>query len=280
MQVPILTYHGVNVAGNEYAGNDHVAFAADLELIHALGLRIIPAQWLVDNLLGRAAHDLQRCVVLTCDDGSNFDYYDLDHPEHGSQRSFFNALLDFRRRHGRAAQPDLHLTAFVIADPQARASMDVSCLVGRNWMQQEWWRAAQASGLIGIENHSWDHNHPCLDSPGPHGLARGDFHAVASEEQAEFEITQAQEYIAAQMAPRQPRLFCYPFGHVNDFLSRDWLPRRGPEVGLDAAFGDGATPVNADSDRWNLPRYICGWHWRSPEQLRGILLGADASAAA
>ena len=87
MQVPILTYHGVNVAGNEYAGNDHVAFAADLELIHALGLRIVPAQWLVDNLLGRAGHDLRRCVVLTCDDGSNFDYYDLDHPEHGSQRS-------------------------------------------------------------------------------------------------------------------------------------------------------------------------------------------------
>jgi hypothetical protein len=28
------------------------------------------------------------------------------------------------------------------------------------------------------------------------------------------------------------------------------------------------------SDRWNLPRYICGWHWRSPEALRAILESA------
>ena len=36
--------------------------------------------------------------------------------------------------------------------------------------------------------------------------------------------------------------------------------------------GDGATPVTLQSDRWNLPRYICGWHWKSPETLRTILL--------
>ncbi|TDR43008.1 polysaccharide deacetylase [Tahibacter aquaticus] len=271
MQVPILTYHGVNIAGNDYDGNDHVAFAADLELIHQLGLRIVPVQWVIDRLLGRSERDLNGCVALTCDDGSNFDYYDLDHPVHGLQQGFFSALLDFRRRHGRDAQPDLHLTAFVIADPAARARMDTACLVGRNWMQQEWWRPAQASGLIGIENHSWDHNHPCLDSPGPHDLARGDFFAVANEAQAEFEIEQAQRYIAAQISPQVPRLFCYPFGHVNSFLKDDWLPRRGEQVGLDAAFGDGAVPASLHSERWNVPRYICGWHWKTPDALREIL---------
>ena len=42
---------------------------------------------------------------------------------------------------------------------------------------------------------------------------------------------------------QRPRLFCYPFGHISEFLHDDWLPRRGPQIGLDAAFGDGATPV-------------------------------------
>lgn len=279
MQVPVLTYHGVNIAGGDYAGNDHVAFAADLDAIHALGLRIVPLQWVVDQLLGRAQRDLRRCVALTCDDGSNFDYYDLDHPEHGRQLSFYNALRGFRARHGAAAQPQLHLTAFVIADPAARARMDSACLVGRDWMQSAWWRSAQDSGLIAIENHSWDHNHPCLDSPGPHGLVRGDFHAVADADQAEFQIARAQQFLAIQLAPHSPRLFCYPFGHVNDYLSREWLPRRGAAVGLDAAFGDAAAPVTLQSYRWNLPRYVCGWHWRTPQALRDLLVAATAAAA-
>jgi hypothetical protein len=54
-------------------------------------------------------------------------------------------------------------------------------------------------------------------------------------------------------------------------LYKEWLPERGPQVGLDAAFGDGATPVTPASDRWNLPRYICGWHWKKPDELRAIL---------
>jgi hypothetical protein len=143
VRVPILTYHGVNIAGNDYLGNDHVAFAADLALIQRLGLRIVPVAWVVDNLQGRTQRDLTDCVALTCDDGSDFDYHDLDHPQHGRQRSFYNTLLDFRGEHGRDAQPGLHLTSFVIADPVARAEMDRSCLVGRDWMNAAWWRAAQ-----------------------------------------------------------------------------------------------------------------------------------------
>lgn len=271
MRVPILTYHGVNIAGNDYGNNDHVAFAADLDAIHARGLSIVPVRHVVDQLLGRATRDLSRCVALTCDDGSNFDYHDLDHPEHGPQKSFYNALLDFRARHGADAQPGLHLTSFVIADPAARDAMDRLCLVGRDWMREDWWLAAQSSGLVDIENHSWDHNHPCLPSPGPAGLARGDFHDVADDAKAQFEIAQAQDYLAPRLAPHATSLFCYPFGHVSEFLRTDWLPRRGPALGLDAAFGDGAAPTTMESDRWNVPRYICGWHWKSPQELAALL---------
>ena len=62
-RVPILAYHAINIAGNDYADNDHVAFAADLRLIDDLGLRIVPAHWVVDQLLGTTNRDLSRCVV-------------------------------------------------------------------------------------------------------------------------------------------------------------------------------------------------------------------------
>lgn len=269
MRVPVLTYHSNNVAGNDYTGNDHVAFAADLRLIDDLGLSIVPLQRVIDRLLGRHADDLDRCVALTCDDGTDLDWRDIDWPGCGIQRSFCNCLRDFRADRA-ARQPHLHLTSFVIADPGARARMDRECLYGRDWMHDDWWRNAEASGLVTIGNHSWDHNHPCLPSPGPHGLERGDFAAVTTEAQAEFEIAGAQDFLHEKIG-RVPTTFCYPFGHVGAFLHGDWLPRRGPGIGLDAAVGDGATPVTLASDRWNLPRYICGWHWKTPEELRAIL---------
>jgi peptidoglycan/xylan/chitin deacetylase (PgdA/CDA1 family) len=270
MRVPVLTYHSNNIAGNDYTGNDHVAFAADLRLIDDLGLRIVPLQEVVDRLLGRRDDDLHNCVALTCDDGTDFDHVDIDHPTDGLQRSLFNCLRDFRNLRGDEAQPDLHLTSFVISDPSARELMDKACMVGRGWMNETWWRKVDSSGLMAIENHSWDHNHPCLPTPGPHSLVRGNFLAITTEAQAEFEITQAQDYLAARLG-RRPRLFCYPFGHISEYLYKDWLPTRGPQVGLDAAFGDGATRITAESDRWNLPRYICGWHWKTPDELRAIL---------
>ena len=271
MRVPVLTYHAVNIAGNDYADNDHVALAEDLRLIDRLGLRVVPLQWVVEQRLGIASRDLDGCVALSCDDGSDFDFHDLDHPAHGLQRSLFNILGDFIAVHGRNAQPDLHLTSFVIASPDARAHIDRGALVGRGWMREDWWSLAEASGLMAIENHSWDHNHPTLPTPGVDGMPRGSFHAVDNELRAEAEIADAARYIDARIAPRRTRLFCYPFSHVPAYVHDEYLPRRGSALGLLAAFGDGAAPVTMQCDIWNLPRYICGWHWRSPEALEALL---------
>ncbi len=271
MRVPVLAYHAVNIAGNDYATNDHVAFAADLRLIDDLGLRIMPLRWVVDQLLGLADRNLDRCVALTCDDGSAFDFHDLEHPEHGAQRSLFNAMRDFIAERGAQAQPDLHLTSFVIASPEARERMDRVCLAGKGWMGEDWWREASESGLMAIENHSWDHNHPCMESPGVDGLPRGSFLDVNNHTRAEAEIAAATRYINQHIAPRRTQIFCYPFSHVSEYLRSEYLPRFGDEHGMQAAMGDGAMPVTLQADRWNLPRYICGWHWKSPEALRAIL---------
>lgn len=271
MRIPVLTYHATNIDGNEYLGNDHVAFAEDLRLIDDLGLRVVPLKWVVEQLLGRTRRDLDGVVALSCDDGSVFDYFDIDHPEHGRQTSLFNIMRAFRKERGLEAQPDLHLTSFVIASRQAREVIDRKCLIGRDWMSDRWWRAAAASGLMAIENHSFDHNHEALESPGEDGMARGSFHDVDTPARAEAEIAAAQQWLQDMMAPHRASLFCYPFGHVSEYLRGNWLPMHGPEHGLLAAFGDGAKPIEEYSDRWNLPRYICGWHWKSPDELRTIL---------
>jgi hypothetical protein len=220
---------------------------------------------------GAADRDLDRCVALTCDDGSLFDFADLDHPTHGPQRSLLNRLRDFIAERGPQAQPDLHLTSFVIASTEAREHIDRACLVGRGWMIDSWWKQAEESGLVAIENHSWDHNHVAVPLPGLEGMQRGSFLEVDTLARARAEIAQASDFINAKIAPRRTRIFCYPFSHVPDYLRAEYLPRYADEHGLLAAMGDGATPVDAASDRWNLPRYICGWHWKSADALRDIL---------
>ncbi|MFC4821340.1 polysaccharide deacetylase family protein [Dokdonella ginsengisoli] len=271
MRATILAYHAVNVAGAGYDKNDHVAFAADLRLIHRLGLRVVPLRWLAEGLLGRTDRDLSRAVVLTCDDGSDLDYFDVDYPGHGRQRSLFNAMIDFRREHGYQAQPHLHLTSFVIASPEARAVLDRRCLFDRGWMRDGWWRAAQASGLISIENHSWDHNHAELPHTVQRAQVKGTFRSVDTYADADAEIRQASDWLDAHCPARATSLFAYPYGESNDYLVQEYFPRHAHEHRLIAAVGTDPQPVRADSDVWTLPRYVCGHHWSSPGELERIL---------
>jgi Polysaccharide deacetylase len=271
MRVPVLTYHAVNIAGNDYATNDHAAFAADLSLIDEMGLRVIPLSWVVDQVLGTAHRDLSNAVALTCDDGTDLDFFDIDFPPHGLQRSFYNCILD-RLDNPQNTQPNLHLTCFVIASPEAREHLDRECIVGRDWMSERWWLPAAQSGRIAIENHSFDHNHASIPLPGIDGMQRGSFFPVDSRERADAEIAVAARYIDQIIAPAKTTLFCYPYGNVNDYLRLDYFPHFHNVHGVRAAFGDGAEPIHRQSDRWNLPRYICGHHWKSQDELRKILI--------
>lgn len=278
MRATILTYHALNIAGNDYAGNDHVALAADLEVIHRLGLRVVPLGWIVDSLLGRDDRDLSNAVALTCDDGSDLDYFDIDHPQHGRQRSLFNVLVDFRRRHGVDAQPNLHLTSFVIASPAAREVLDQRCLAGLGWMRDTWWRAALASRLMAIENHSWDHNHAELPHTVQRDQVKGTFRSIDTHADADAEIRQASDWLDGRCPARTTSLFAYPYGESNDYLVREYFPRHAREHRLRAAFGTEPAPVEAGGEIWNLPRYVCGPHWSAPEGLERLLRDARAVA--
>ena len=268
MRVPVLTYHSNNISGNDYASNDHVALAEDLRTIHRLGRRIIPLAQVVDVRLGNAPEStVERAVALSFDDGSWFDWHDLDHPTCGPQRGFAGILRDFVTGTGAMA----HATSFVIVSPDARATLDRTCLVGRGWWGDDWWRPAQDEGLLAIESHSWDHNHHTLPVTAQRRPLRGTFRTIDSHADADAEVRQAADWLDARLAPHRASLFAFPYGESNDYLLREYLPDFGHQHRLRAAFGTVPAPVESGSDRWNLPRYVCGQHWQTPEELRRLL---------
>jgi len=274
MAIPVLTYHSNNVLDNSYQGNDHQALADDLRALHFGGWRIISLDALLDWYEGgpRPADDAP-CCAITFDDGSDFDFRDLDHPSCGLQRSFFNILRDFHEQTGAQA----HASSFVIASPRARRQLDQRCLVGRDWWGDGWWRAANDSGLLAIESHGWDHLHPELTDVRQRQGQAGDFQRINSFPDCESQLRDAALEIE-RLAGRAPRYFAYPWGQFGSYLVAEYLPRYRERHGYRAAFTTRPEPVQRSHDRWLLPRYVCGDHWQSSRQLLAML-GEPGSVA-
>jgi peptidoglycan/xylan/chitin deacetylase (PgdA/CDA1 family) len=270
----VLTYHSHNVSGTGYAENDHVALASDLRSLTRLGVRIVPLGEIADALdAGRVDGSGERIAAITFDDGPSFDFADFVHREFGSQRGFLGILRDFRDE-SPGAQPGLHATSFVIASPQARRAMERAEDCGYTWLDDwltdRWWGEAADSGLLAIGNHSWDHVHPAVESVVTASQERGDFTRVDSYPDADREIRAAGAFINARVGGRCD-MFAYPFGHVNDYLARDYFPHRGYEHGMRAAFGTGGRGVRPGDSAWDIPRAVCGHHWKSPDELESLL---------
>jgi len=267
----ILTWHSIKVLDNDYAGNDPLAFRHSLGQLDRLGWIIRPLdQALALQSAGRLD---QPTAVLTVDDGAILDFEDFDHPSCGRQTSLFHSLEQFDQDPDRHLDHQSHLSSFVIASPDARAELDRRDYMSLNVWPDHWWRKANASGLISIESHSWDHNHGSLARTAQKDNRRGDFRWIDTEPECRAEIDQASDYIEAR-AGRRPRYFAYPYGQTSDYLRAEYLPRHGPALGLEAALGCEPEPVSRQSDRWFLPRYMCGRDWTSPEELDAVLRDA------
>jgi peptidoglycan/xylan/chitin deacetylase (PgdA/CDA1 family) len=271
MRIPILTYHSMNIAGNGYLDNDHVALANDIRVATAAGYRIMPLHRVVAAWLERP-HELrgEKIVALTCDDGGDFDYRDLPHPVAGLQRSMLNILLDFEARFP-GAQPDLFLTSFVIVSPAARAALDKTCMIGRGWWNDDWWRPAHRTGRMGIGNHSWDHNHDTLADADFPAVKRGTFRSVDHEAVADRQIRLASDYLWRHAPNPSAALFAYPYGESNEYLVDEYFPAHGESLSIRAAFGDSPEPFTAASNRWRIPRYVFGRDWKGEADLLRIL---------
>jgi len=262
----ILTYHSQNIAGADYACNDHVALARDLPTLHGAGCKLISLDQVLDWLdRPDEQSTAQTGVALTFDDGCDFDVRELDYPGHGIQRSFLGILEDFAGSEAGVAQAGLHATSFVIASKQARRVIDAGSLFGKGWISDDWWHETDRQGLMAVENHGWDHNHMDLA-----GENRGDFHSIEGHEQCLHQVVQAAGAIE-NIIGRWPRYFAYPFGQSSPYIRERFFPEF-PEVhGCRAALGTDPGPVTADSDRWNLPRYVCGRDWKSTQELLDLI---------
>ena len=263
----VLTYHSQNIAGDHAVVNDHEVFARDLDMLHAAGKRIVPLGQLVDWLDENTKDDLADCVCLTLDDGCDFDVRDIEWPGAGVQRSMLGIMQDFRSRHGLDAQPGLHATSFVIASPEARDLIDRGSLFGRGWMQDDWWARANASGLMEVASHGWDHNHPDLGSG---DTPRGGFGTIDDLAQCEAQVIRAARFIESKSG-HWPVMFAYPFGESSEYMRATFFPNYRAEHRCRAAFGTWIGAVDSDSDRWNLPRLVCGRDWKSSEELIELL---------
>ena len=263
----ILAWHATNVIANTYRENDQVAFASDLRTLNRCGVRIWP---LADALAALAAGSLpDNVVVLTADDGSTLDFLPFDHPACGPQPGMHRILQDFAAEAG-SGDHRLHLSCFAIASPQARGELDRKDYLGLGLWHDRWWRDANASGLMSIESHGWDHNHPSVDRTCQCDNRRGDFRWIETGAECRCELDQASDYIE-RTAGRRPRFLAYPYGKASEYMIREYLPRFGPSLGLEAALGCAPRPVTVQSDRWNLPRYMCNHDWKSPEELERLI---------
>jgi len=281
MKAIVLTYHSHHCLGPGYDLNDHVALPIDLATITRAGHRIVPLARLVEQWfrVGTAAVDEPAYVALTFDDGPVYDLDDFAHPALGMQRGFAGAMADFAATALGAQQPELAATSFVIASPDARRVMESTfdaeyTYLGAGALDDRWWARAAATGLLEIANHSWDHLHPALARVAHSRQARADFTQVLTEADADAQIRAAAAYIAERTGGRAAPYFAYPFGHYNEFLTRDYLPRHGEDAGVRAAFTTEPRALRAGDSRWCLPRLTCGHHWTSPAALLRILASA------
>lgn len=267
----ILTWHSIKVLGNGYADNDPMAFAEDIRTLDRTGWQIAPLGEALARLeSGRLE---QPTAVLTVDDGSILDFEDFDHPSCGPQISLFHSLRAFRDDHSDPGRHQPHLSAFVIASPEARQALDERDYMSLNVWPDHWWTAANETGLLSIESHSWDHNHASLEQTAQRDNQRGDFRLINTEAECRIEIDRASDYIEAQ-AGRRPEFFAYPYGQASDYLRQIYFPQHAERLGIRAALGCEPEPVTRGSDRWFLPRYMCGRDWKQPGELNRVLQDA------
>ncbi|MDA3933925.1 MAG: polysaccharide deacetylase family protein [Gammaproteobacteria bacterium] len=268
LKIPVLCYHAHIISSNDYAGNAHIALAEDLELIQSCGKRIMPLHWIIDWLEGkRADTELENAVGLSFDDGTLLDFQAVVHPQYGNLPGMLPIIQRFARRYPQD-QASVHASCFVISSPLARAQADRYLLHDLNWLTSDWWLKAQASGMISIENHSWDHNMAVATEA--MSTPSNSFSGVRTAPQANYQILGSSELIELITGVR-PYLFAYPYGDVNDYLALDYLPGTESQSGLRGAFTTTGNHIDRNADRWKLSRYVHGFHWTCSKELRIII---------
>ncbi|MGI8896509.1 MAG: hypothetical protein ACR2HE_12800 [Casimicrobiaceae bacterium] len=277
-RIPVLAYHALHAPGTTYATNDHLALEEDLRVIRAHGFRVAPLMDVATYVTGEGAHYLAEgsWVGLSFDDGTDWDYHDFYDPTIGHLKSFLRTLKESGSDEADPGHwPQPTGVSFVIASPEARSVLDRTCIAGRDNWRDTWWKEAAQSGILGIGNHSWDHVHHTLPIVAQREQRKGTFFGIDEFADAEIQIRQAEEFIFERAGGATSRLFAYPYGEAPHYLVEEYFPRFREQHRIFAAFITGGGYATIATNRWKIPRFICGEHWKTPNQLGAILSGAN-----
>jgi hypothetical protein len=270
-RVAVLAYHSGNIRGQGYAVNDHTALALDLRTLQHLRIPVLSAWVVVQHWREGRWHQLpQRSAVITMDDGYAYDFEAALHPVHGPQTAMIDIVRSqhtlWQRWRGKPAPAVA--TAFVIASPAARAQICQADGIDTQWMSERHWQTAQRTGYLDIGTHSWNHVHPSTQDMAEHPEWTQRFDAIADWEQAHLQCVTASDYVRQKTKHPAASLFAYPEGRYSDFWDKEFLPRQDAVV---AAFTTDPQWMTQDTSIWAIPRFVCGEHWRSVEELAHLL---------
>lgn len=273
--VPVLCYHSAIAEGSLYEMNDHVALAHDLETLFRLGYQLLPPLILAKALRNEMPVPTGDFVCITFDDAPDLDYFDYHHAKAGLVKSM-HGILEASRFAGKNRFVENHAltVGFVIASPDARQQFVEKIFHKENLIRDCWWAECAEKKIIGIGNHSWDHTHEAVEPVCQENNIKGSFHAIQTYQDADGQIRKAQDYIDEKTKGRSTPLFAYPYGHASSYLVEEYFPRCQNRHRQIAAFGTGGGPVTRSTNIWNIPRFVHGEHWRTPEDFQKLLKGA------
>lgn len=279
--IPVLCYHSWTIYGDRYELNDHICLEHDLRALARRRYKILPITDLVGLLDGSLSPRIifgEKLVCLTFDDGRDFDYHDYQSKDWGTVKSFYSIIKE-----SAGFLPQLtagpRAVSFVIASPDARKILDVTCGNGNSEWQDSWWRECAEEGILGIANHSWDHVHDTLPVVRQEGNLKGSFYEIKTFEDAERQIVDAQHYIDRVTENRSVPVFGYPYGHVSSYLRDEYFPQHGPRIGLKGGFNTNGGPVRPGENVWDIPRFVRGAHWKTPEEFEQLLDSIERETA-
>jgi peptidoglycan/xylan/chitin deacetylase (PgdA/CDA1 family) len=275
--IPVLCYHS-GIIGSGYLSNDHMSLEQDLRTLAERGYELLPAKDLVAVLRSKQPskkYQGKKLFCLTCDDGMDYDYVDYESAEFGSVPSFHTiveASQSWLPQHIEGEK----IVSFVIVSPDSREILDNTCSNGQSEWNDTWWSECISRGVMAVANHSWDHVHDTLDTVRQCDNKKGSFFEITTFDDAEGQIADAQVYIDEKVGHKSSPFFCYPYGHVSDYLREEYFPNHGARLGLEAAFSAAGASVTSDSNIWDIPRFVCGEHWRSPDEFVELLEAIEA----
>lgn len=277
LAIPVLCYHNWTI-GRDYQSDDHIALESDLNTLAERGYNVLPLAALIELICGRVSPSelkAQKLVGISCDDGKRYDYFDCRR-EDGSVIKSFRRLLFESRSAIPNAYPGAMATAFVICSEEARRQLSVAFNESYDHWTDSWWSSCPRDGILGIANHSWDHLHDALETVRQEKNKKGSFFEIQTLSDADAQIADAQVALKALTAGQNEAIFGYPYGHVSTYLRDEYFPRFGAGMGLKGAFSTGGDFASLSSNLWDIPRFVCGYHWKTAADFSHLLDAAES----